>query len=87
MLDNNTNKVVWVGVAVGVVAVIGAGALTLFPDAFSGMKDTISSVMTPKANADKTQVTVDGVVDDYDTSNHYYGLDTSTKTAVKLLQK
>lgn len=31
MLDNNTNKVVWVGVAVG------AGALTLFPDTFSGM--------------------------------------------------
>lgn len=51
MLDNNTNKVVWVGVAVGVVAVIGAGALTLFPDAFSGMKTTISSVMTAKANA------------------------------------
>lgn len=41
MLDNNTNKVVWIGVAVGVVAVIGAGALTLFPDAFSSSHDMI----------------------------------------------
>lgn len=32
MLDNNTNKVVWVGVAVGVVVVIGVGALALFPE-------------------------------------------------------
>lgn len=53
MLDNNTNKVVWIGVAVGVVAVIGVGALTLFPDAFSSMKPTISSVMTVKADAGK----------------------------------
>ena len=40
MLDNNTNKVIWVGVAVGVVAVVGAGALLLFPqitDAFKPM--------------------------------------------------
>lgn len=41
MLDNNTNKVVWVGVAVGVVAIVGAGALTLFPDAFSSSHDLI----------------------------------------------
>lgn len=42
MLDNNTNKVVWVGVAVGVVAVVGVAALALYPQAFSGMKDTIT---------------------------------------------
>ena len=41
MLDNNTNKVVWIGVAVGVVALIGVGALTLFPDAFSSSHDLI----------------------------------------------
>lgn len=31
MLDNNTNKVVWVGVAVGVVVVIAVGAIQMFP--------------------------------------------------------
>ena len=45
MLDENTNKVVWVGVAVGVVAVIGVAALALFPNVFNGMKDTITNKM------------------------------------------
>lgn len=45
MLDENTNKVVWVGVAVGVVAVIGVAALALFPDVFKGMQDTITNKM------------------------------------------
>lgn len=35
MLDNNTNKVVWVGVAVGVVTLLGVGALQLFPQMFN----------------------------------------------------
>lgn len=46
MLDNNTNKVVWVGVAVGLVAAVGVSALSLYPQAFSGMKDTINESMT-----------------------------------------
>ena len=45
MLDENTNKVVWVGVAVGVVAVIGVAALALFPEVFKGMQDTITNKM------------------------------------------
>lgn len=58
MLDDNTNKVVWVGVAVGVVAVIGAAALLLFPDIFNGMKDTIKDKMNTfagKGNPDQPQ--------------------------------
>ena len=50
MLDNNTNKVIWIGVAVGVVAVIGAGALTLFPDAFSSSHDLIRQKQLVMAN-------------------------------------
>ena len=46
MLDENTNKVVWVGVAVGVVAVIGVAALALFPNVFNGMQKTITDKMT-----------------------------------------
>ena len=40
MLDNNTNKVIWIGVAIGVVTLVGAGAILLFPqitDAFKPM--------------------------------------------------
>ena len=37
MLADNTNSLVWVGVAVGVVALVGAAALLLFP----GLLDTM----------------------------------------------
>lgn len=43
MLDNNTNKVVWVGVAVGVVALLGASSMTLFPSAM----ETASTIVWP----------------------------------------
>lgn len=45
MLDDNTNKVVWVGVAVGVVAIIGVAAMALFPEVFKGMKETITGMI------------------------------------------
>lgn len=45
MLDDNTNKVVWVGVAVGVVAIIGIAAMALFPDVFKGMKASIHGMI------------------------------------------
>ena len=38
MLDNNTNKVVWIGVAVGVVTLVGAGAMLLFPEITENFK-------------------------------------------------
>lgn len=34
MLDNNTNKVTWVSVAVGIVALLGIGFRVLMPQAF-----------------------------------------------------
>ena len=46
MLDDNTNKVVWVGVAVGVVAIIGIAAMALFPDVFKNMKASIDTMIT-----------------------------------------
>ena len=54
MLDNNTNKVVWVGVAVGVVTLVGAGVLLLFPqitDAFKPMmrESMLVTQATPNA--------------------------------------
>ena len=41
MLDNNTNKTLWIGIAVGIVAILGIGAMTLFPDAMSGLKSDV----------------------------------------------
>ena len=41
MLDNNTNKVVWVGVAVGVVAVVAVAALALFPSVLRAGHGTV----------------------------------------------
>lgn len=41
MLDNNTNKVVWVGVAIGVVGLLGAGAILFFPSLKTTMYDSI----------------------------------------------
>jgi len=45
MLDDNTNKVVWVGVAVGVVAIIGIAAMALFPEVFTGIKTKITDMI------------------------------------------
>lgn len=50
MLDNNTNKVVWVGVAVGVVTLVGAGALLLFPQITDNFKPMMrESMLTTQA--------------------------------------
>ena len=54
MLDNNTNKVIWVGVAIGVVVVIGVGALALFPEVTDEFKPMMRESMlvtqaTPEA--------------------------------------
>lgn len=45
MLDNNTNKVVWVGVAIGVVTLVSAGALLLFPQITDNFKPMIRQSM------------------------------------------
>ena len=50
MLDNNTNKVVWVGVAVGVVSLLGISALVMFPQLTNTMKPAIrDTVLVPFA--------------------------------------
>lgn len=41
MLDNNTNKTLWIGIAVGIVAILGIGSMTLFPDVMSGLKSDV----------------------------------------------
>lgn len=41
MLDDNTNKIMWVGVAVGIVAMLGISALVLYPDTISNGKVVI----------------------------------------------
>lgn len=41
MLDNNTNKVVWIGVAVGIVSLLGIVSLSLFPSAMDIVKPAI----------------------------------------------
>lgn len=41
MLGENTNKLVWVAIAVGVVATLGIGTFALYPDAFSVTKSAI----------------------------------------------
>ena len=45
MLDNNTNKVVWVGVAIGVVVVIGSVTMLLFPSVTDAIKPMIRESM------------------------------------------
>lgn len=54
MLDNNTNKVVWIGVAVGVVGLLGTSAILLFPaitDEFKPMirNSALVTQATPEA--------------------------------------
>ena len=44
MLDNNTNKLIWVGVAVGIVAILAIGVMTLFPQALSSVGNAMTSI-------------------------------------------
>lgn len=43
MLSSNTNKILWVGVAVGVILSIGFAALNFFPNILNGTKSTMHS--------------------------------------------
>lgn len=45
MLDNNTNKVTWVALAVGIVAVLGIGSMALFPEANTALASNVSRVV------------------------------------------
>lgn len=50
MLDNNTNKVIWVGVAIGVVVLVGTAAIALFPSVTDSFKPMIrDSMLTSQA--------------------------------------
>lgn len=52
MLANNSNKLVWVGVTVGVVAALGLGTMTMFPSAMDQSKTTITSLISKFSNTD-----------------------------------
>ena len=45
MLDNNTNKVIWVGVAIGVVVLVGTAAIALFPSVTDSFKPMMRESM------------------------------------------
>ena len=45
MLADNTNTLVWVGVAVGVVAALGLVAMALFPGVLGDVKDKIETMI------------------------------------------
>lgn len=46
MLADNTNSLVWVGVAVGVVAALGIAAMLLFPNVLTNVKTQIEDMVT-----------------------------------------
>lgn len=53
MLSENTNKMTWVGVAIGIVAVLGLGANALFPSAFKELSPVIRSFIVPESGFGK----------------------------------
>lgn len=77
MLDNNTNKVVWVGVAIGVVVLVGTAAIALFPSVTDSFKPMIrDSMLTSQAipeslryGEDKTLTYKDNYISNW---NAYY---------------
>ena len=46
MLDGNTNKITWVAIASGVVAVLGLASMAMFPSAMSSAKSNITGMVT-----------------------------------------
>lgn len=70
MLDNNTNKVVWVGVAVGVVTLLGLGALQLFPQVVNSVKPSIHrSMLVSSAGASNKSPTQVATIKNADVSS------------------
>lgn len=65
MLDNNTNKVVWVSVAVGLVAVMASGAFTLFPSAMESVTTTVHHAAIQYVDPDTGFGENNPIVDDY----------------------
>ena len=50
MLDNNTNKTLWVGIAIGIVAILGIGTTMLFPNALYVTSSHVRNVSLTTAN-------------------------------------
>ena len=55
MLDNNSNKTLWVGIAVGIVAILGISAQVLYPSALGQTATQIKKMATGFANPDTNQ--------------------------------
>lgn len=46
MLSSNTNKLTWIGIAVGVIALVGTSTMILFPSAMDSVKSNLTQVVT-----------------------------------------
>lgn len=58
MLDNNSNKALWVGIAVGVVAILGIFAITVFPQATTSVHHTIRQSISKNMSATDLDINV-----------------------------
>lgn len=76
MLSDNTNKIVWVGVAIGIVASIGVGALVLYPEALNDgqtiIVDKIHQFTKPNSGFGDENPKADDY--SYDKTNHVAAL-------------
>ena len=53
MLSSNTNKLTWVGIAVGVIAALGITSMVFFPNVLSSAETTIKNTMSGFTNPTK----------------------------------
>lgn len=51
MLDNNSNKTLWIGIAVGVVAILGIFAITTFPQLMASGHQTVRQSVSKNMSA------------------------------------
>lgn len=72
MLSSNTNKLTWVGIAVGVIAALGITSMVFFPNVLSSAETTIKNTMSGFTNPTK---------DASSYSNLQFTYDDSSKTA------
>lgn len=77
MLSSNTNKLTWVGIAVGVVGLIGASTMVMFPSAMDTAKTTLVQTVNHFTGND-TEKPVAQDEKTYTNLSFYYDDDTQT---------
>ena len=55
MLGGNTNKLVWVGIALGLVGILGGSIMMFYPSAMSTVSDTISTSVSKFMKTDSSK--------------------------------